>query len=107
MVDRRKLWQIGQSLLCGTIHHPTSQAYDPRDGRKERALAGPVRPNNGGQTARSELSAHRLQRYSPPITDGYVAQQDAAVSLHVSDGAKPHPSPSDPPRKSKDRGISL
>src|SRR5271165_6861350 len=90
-VDRRKLRQIGQSLPRCTTHHPASQSYHARDRRQERALAGPVSPNNGGQTARNELSANGLQRYSPPKTHGYVAQQNAALSLHVSNGANHSP----------------
>src|SRR6202011_6049814 len=79
-VDRGELWQIGQSPPRRTIHHSAVQSHHARDRCKERALACPVCPNNGGQAAGSELSAHGLQRYSPPIAHGYVAQQDAAIS---------------------------
>src|SRR6202040_2663665 len=79
-VDRRQLWQIGQPLPRRTIHDPAGEPFHARDRREERALAGPVRPNYGGQAARSELSAHGLQCYSPPIAHRYVAQPDTAVS---------------------------
>ena len=74
-----------------TIHHSAGQSHHARDRRKQRALARPVRPDNGGQAARNKLSAHRFQRDAPPVAHGHVVQEDAAISLHVSDGADPSP----------------
>ncbi len=93
-LDRRDLRQVGHSppQPRSAIHHPASERDDTRYRRKERALAGTVRADNRGQTPRNKLAAHGLQRDPPPIAHGYLAQQDPAVSFHVSDRAKPCPS---------------
>jgi hypothetical protein len=71
---------MGQSLPRSAIHHPTRKAYHARDRCKERALAGPVRPHDGGKAARSELSAHGVQGYSSAKAHGHVPQQNAPIS---------------------------
>src|SRR5207249_3228783 len=94
---------------------PTGEAYHACYRCKERALAGPVRPHDGGQAAGSKLSAHGLQGHSPPIAHGHVVQQNAAVSKTTPrrswadaqvQGRRRHPRPAGEARVVKSREVS-
>ena len=74
-IDRRKLRQIRQSPRCArrTIDGPGGQSHGARDRCQQRALAGAVGADDGGQAARCERTGDRLKRQPPPVANRYIS----------------------------------
>ena len=55
---------------------PGLRRMQPGEGAEQGGLAGPVRPDHGGQAARREASREVMHRRPPRMADGEVGQAD-------------------------------
>ena len=71
-VEACALRQVGQPLRRGAFDAAAGQPHGSGDRRQQGALARAVGADDGGQAARCELAADRIQRQSPPVADRYI-----------------------------------